>query len=78
MRKTGSGLQDEAVEEITELLKKNRALDEQLRLQLNDVETTLHHGHVISAALSKHELKANAFARSSQQRAHAPAGSQMT
>lgn len=71
-------MQDEAVEEITALLKKNQALDEQLRLKLNDVETTLHHGHITTAALSKHELKANAFARSTQQRAHAPAGSQMS
>jgi predicted phosphodiesterase len=72
------GLQDEAVEEIIELLKKNQALDEQLRLKLNDVETTLYHGHVMTAALSKYELKANAFARSTQHRAHAPAGSQMS
>lgn len=78
MYTTQPEMQDEAVEEITELLKKNQALDEQLRLQLNDVETTLHHGHVMTAALSKHELKANAIACTAQQRAHAPAGSQMS
>lgn len=71
-------MQDEAVEEIMQLLKKNDALDEQLRLKLNDVETMLHHGHVMTAAMSKHELKASAYARSAQHGAHAPAGSQMS
>jgi hypothetical protein len=69
-------MQDEVVKEITELLKRSQALDEQLRSKLNEVETTLYHGHIMTAALSKHELQANAIARS--QRAHPAAGSQMS
>jgi hypothetical protein len=71
-------MQDEAVAEIVDLLKKNQSLDETLCQKLNDVETTLHHGHVMTATLSKYELKANALARSTQNRAHTPAGSQMS
>lgn len=66
------------MEEIAELLKKNQALDEQLRAKLNQVETTLHHGHLMTAALSKHELNANSFSHVARNRQHEAASSQMS
>jgi hypothetical protein len=70
-------LQVDIMNEIAELLEKNQALDMEVKRELADVETTLHHGHVMTAALSKHELQANALANSRQAPLAAAAGSQM-
>ena len=73
-----SCIQEEAVEEVTKLLKRNQALDEELWSMLTEVETTLHHGHIMTAALSKHELRAKAVARTLNTEMYAAAASEMS